>query len=144
LDRSRLIVSTTSVVGLGLIGLWAFLATPEDEFSEPIVYVQNADEFSDYVELPHLGILTSENYLGHQIREIEGSVLNLSTRTLRSIGLRLAFESVSGAVVLESDEEALRAPLEPGQERLFVFRFENLPEDWNYRVPAVEIRSVGY
>ena len=144
MDRSRLIVLTTSALGLGLIGLWVFLSAPADVRSDPIVYVENPLELSEYVELPHLGILTSENYLGHQIREIEGSVLNRSDRTLRSVELNLAFKSFDGEVVLVSEEEALRAPLGPGEERMFVFRFENLPAGWNYRVPDVEVRAVGY
>jgi hypothetical protein len=58
--------------------------------------------------------------------------------------LELVFESVDGPPVLESEEEALARPLEPGADGRFEFRFENLAENWNYRVPAVRVIRVGY
>jgi hypothetical protein len=96
------------------------------------------------VELPRLGIVTSTNFVGHRIRIIEGTIRNRSDRALRSVRLNLAFMSFDDTVVLESQEEGLTMPLQPGEDRLYTFRFENLPPEWNYRVPVVSVLSAGY
>ena len=97
--------------------------------------MRTQEDFSAYVELSRLGILTSTNYLGHRIRIIEGTILNVGEETLRSVELNLSFNSFDGEVVMESDEQGLRSPVQPGEERIYTFRFENLPPGWNFRVP---------
>jgi hypothetical protein len=143
-DRTSVIIGSTVVIGLGLIAFWATISRPPAADAAPLIYIENTEELSRYVDLPRLGILTSENFVGHRIRVIEGTVSNLSDRTLRSVELRLSFNSFDGGIVLESEEEALRVPLPPGEARRFTFRFENLPTGWNYRVPDIEVLRVGY
>ncbi len=142
--QTRIIIGAFLLFGLGLIGLWALASQPTAADTEPLVLVDNEADFSSYAELPRLGILTSTNFVGHRIRIIEGTIRNVSEQTLRSVELNLAFNSFDGDVVLESEEQGLGSPLHPGQERRFTFRFENLPADWNYRVPDVEIIQIGY
>ena len=142
--QTRIIIGAFLLFGLGLIGLWALASQPTAADTEPLVLVDNEADFSSYAELPRLGILTSTNFVGHRIRIIEGTIRNVSEQTLRSVELNLAFNSFDGDVVLESDEQGLGSPLPPGQERRYTFRFENLPADWNYRVPDVEIIQIGY
>ena len=142
--QTRIIIGAFLLLGLGLIGLWALASQPTGADTEPLVLVDNEAGFSSYAELPRLGILTSTNFVGHRIRIIEGTIRNVSEQTLRSVELNLAFNSFDGEVVLESEEQGLGSPLPPGQERLYTFRFENLPADWNYRVPDVEIIRIGY
>ena len=90
-----------------------------------------------------MGILTSQNFVGHRIRVIEGSLSNVSDQPLVSVELLLTFRSVEGDSILESSEEALEPPLAPGSGRRYVFRFENLPPEWDYRVPEVTLVRVG-
>ena len=113
---------------------------------EPLVperYVEAPDEVGNYAELGRVGILTSENFVGHRIRVVEGLVQNLGDQPLLSVELRLTFRSVEGDAILEATESALDTPLEPGAQRRYVFRFENLPPEWDYRVPEVSIVRVG-
>lgn len=130
------------MAALALIGSWAWNSRPGDP-GALIVYVEDPETVGAYVELGRTGILTAENFVGHRIRVVEGALRNVSDRTLRSVELRLSFRSVGGEPVLESDDEALTLPLDPGGERRYVFRFENLPGEWDYRVPDVRVIRVG-
>ena len=142
--QTRIIIGGFLLFGLGLIGLWSAASQPPPADTQPLVFIEDEADFSDYVELPRLGILTSTNYVGHRIRVIEGTVGNVSERTLRAVELNVAFNDFDGGVVLESREQGLRSPLLPGEERRYSFRFENLPPEWNYRVPEVRVIRIGY
>lgn len=137
------IIGAFLLLGFALIGFWS-LSQPSAPEALPLVFVDDESIFDDYVELPHLGILTSTNFVGHRIRVIEGTILNVSDQVLRSVELNLAFKSFDDEVVLESEEEGLAAALPPGEERVYTFRFENLPANWNYRVPEVSVKRIGY
>ena len=142
--QTRIIIGGFLLFGLGLIGLWSAASRPPSADTEPLVFVESAAEFPDYVELPRLGILTSTNYVGHRIRIIEGTIRNVSDRPLRSVELNLAFNDFEGEVVMESQEQGLKSSLPSGEERRYIFRFENLPPEWNYRVPDVSINRIGF
>lgn len=142
--QTRIIIGGFLLFGLGLIALWSAASRPPSDDREPLVFIENEAVFSDYVELPRLGILTGTNFLGHQIRVIEGTISNVSEQTLRLVELNLEFNSFDGEIVLESLEQGLRSSLPAGEDRRYSFSFENLPPEWNYRVPEVRITRIGY
>ena len=149
--RTQLIIGASIVVALGLVGLWAISSAPTEATesfpSQPLAHIDEPDEIRSQVELSRLGILTSENFVGHKIRVIEGSVTNKSAdRTFHSVALKLTFTDYDGVSIQESEEEALATggPLVPGARRRFSYRFENLPNNWNFRVPIGEIVRLGY
>ncbi len=142
--QTRIIIGGFILFGLGLIGLWSSTSAPSTVDMEPRVFVEAEAEFADYVELSGPDLLTSTNYVGHQIRVIEGIVRNVSEHSLRSVELNVRFNGFDGAVVMESPEQGLRSPLPPGEERRYSFSFDNVPLDWNYRVPDIRITRIGY
>ncbi len=151
MGRTQVIIGASIVVALGLLGLWAMSSPPteatESFGAQPLTQIDDPDEIRAHVDLSRLAILTSENYVGHRIRVIEGSLTNLSSdRTLRSAALKLTFTDYDGVSIQESEEEALApgGPLAPGESRRFSYRFENLPNNWNFRVPIGEIVRLGY
>ena len=142
--RSVLIIGGAVAIGVALIGIWAISSRPPASERAPITSVEDLSRPSDYVELDGLNIATAENFVGHRIRVIGGMVRNNSPQTLRSIELHLAFQDYDEETVHEFDGEALRNPLPPGESRTYEFRFENLPDEWNFRIPVVDVRRVGY
>lgn len=128
-----------------LIGVWSWTSGPDAADPSPLVLVGDPQALPSYAALGSVGILTSENYVGHRIRSIEGSVENVGDRPLRSVRLHLRFTDTGGATVMDFEGEALSVPpLPPGEAHRYVFRFENLPPEWNYRVPEVSVVQVGY
>ena len=146
MTRTPIIIGTSIAIALALIGVWAAVSQPVTVNAEPLVHVDDPDEIAAIVGMPRLGILTSQNYVGHRIRVIEGSLENLGAEAIRSIELKLVFSSFEGESVLEAEEEGLTPgrSLIPGATARFSFRFENIPSGWNYRVPDVEVIRIGY
>ncbi len=144
MKQTRIFIGGFLLFGLGLIVVWAGSSWLSRTDTEPLVFVAAEADFPDYVELPRLGILTSTNYVGHRIRVVEGTIRNVSEHPLRSVELNLAFNSFDGEAVMESQEQGLRSSLPAGEDRRYSFRFENLPPEWNYRVPDVRIIRIGY
>jgi len=132
------------MIALAIVALLTWAARPDGDAGGPLVYVEDATEIDRYVQLGRKGILTSENFVGHRIRIVEGSIHNVADQPIRSVELLLSFRGVGGEAVLESAEQAVSVPLAPGQEGRYVFRFENLPPEWDYRVPDVTILRVGF
>lgn len=142
--RSAAIIGCTVLVALASVGVWALSSRPPAEERRPVAYVDDPASIGAAIELDRLGILTAENFVGNRIRVIEGTFRNVSDRTIRSVELRLEFLDADGGVVHEDEGEALRSPLPPGETRRYEFRYENLPETWNYRIPGVSVARVGY
>lgn len=142
--RSIVIVGSAVLVALGLIGLLALSSRPPANERGPMTVVEDAAELAAFVELDRLGIATAENFVGHRIRVIEGTFRNTSDRPLRSVELHLEFKNYDDETILGTDQEALRSPLPPGEIRAYEFRFENLPEGWNFRIPDVSVLRLGY
>jgi hypothetical protein len=143
-NRSTIIIGATVTMALLLVGLWSWISRPEGGVGPPLALVEDPLEFSSHVSLGAIGLLTSENYIGHRIRIVEGSLENVGREALRSVRLRLRFTDAGGQTVLEFEGEALpAAQLAPGQVHRYVFRFENLPPEWNYRVPEITVVQLG-
>ncbi len=142
--RSVVIIGGSVVVGLGLIVLWATVSRPPASERTPIVYVEEAAEAEHWIELDVPAVSTAENFIGHQTRIVSGRVRNAGDRPLRSVELVLEFEDFEGETVHEFAGEALRASLPAGESRGYEFRFEELPAGWNYSIPRVRVRRVGY
>lgn len=142
--RSVVIIGGTVAIGIALMGFWEASSRPPTNERLPMTFVEEPVRFNDYVELSGLRIATAENFVGHRFRVIKGQVRNTSDETLRSIELRLAFQDYGEATVQEFDGEALQSSLAPSESRAYEFRFESLPDEWNFRIPMVEIRGVGY
>lgn len=121
---------------------WAWVS-PSEKPVVPERYVETPDDMAEYIELGGVGILTSENFVGHRIRVVEGRLRNISEQPVLAVELLLTFRSVEGDSILESTEVAVDRPLDPGANRSYVFRFENLPPEWDYRVPEVSLVRVG-
>ncbi len=144
LMRSVVIVGCTVAVGLGLIALWALMSQPPSAERGPITYIEASDEASGFVDLGELRIAVAENFIGNRIFIVGGSVTNISPQPLRSIELRLTFHDPAGTPVHEFVGEGLSSSLQRDETGLYEFSFENLPPEWSFALPQIEVLRVGY
>ena len=146
MTQTPIIIGTTIAIALGLIGVWAGTSQPATDNVGPLIQVDDPDVIAENVGMPRLGILTSQNYVAHRIRVIEGSLENLGAEPIHAIDLKLTFSSYEGEPILESEEQGFTSsdPLLPGEIVRFSLRYENIPEGWNFRVPEVQIIRIGY
>jgi len=146
--RSAIIIPGTVIVVVGLALVFALGYLSSDEAaSEPLTDVTDPAAIQNHVQLSHLGIATSENYVGQRIRVIGANLKNVSDKTIRTIDVKLVFTDFEGKPIHEYSEKVLaqnQRPLVPGEEFRFEIRQENLPRTWNYRVPVAEVTKIGY
>jgi hypothetical protein len=144
--RSVIIIGTTTTVFVGLILIWAFvqrLQAPSSVLSE----ITDKATIEKQLELSHVGIETSENYVGNHIRIIHGTIKNLADKPLRMVEVKMVFHDFDGKSVQETVQKTFnptQKPLNPGTSYRFQVNFENLPKSWNYHVPDIEIVRVAY
>jgi hypothetical protein len=111
----------------------------EEETERPIV--------ERAVALSRIRIQTSTNFLGHRIYSIHGNVKNTSDRPLRLVEVLMTFVDAQDKPVQEGVHQVFEPkfkPLEPGTEFEFSVAFENLPKDWNYRIPHARVSRIAF
>lgn len=146
--RSAIIIGISIVLAVGLVMAWAFSPSASDQPSQPLTEVIDASAIQSLVQLSHVSIATSENYVGHRLRLVTAQLKNISPeKPLRMIEVKMTFTDFDGKSIHEYTDTAFelrRRPLDPGTEFRFNFSFENLPRDWNYRIPIAEVTKVAY
>jgi hypothetical protein len=145
--RTALIGGIVLALGLGILGLLTLIPAGGPSVPEGLSEIKDPAVMKEVVELSHLGIRTSTNYLGHRIYSIHGKLKNISDKPLRLIEVKMTFVDYDRKAVQESVHQAFEPkwkPLEPGTEFQFSVAFENLPRTWNYRVPLTEISKIAF
>jgi hypothetical protein len=146
--RSVIIIATTVVLIVGLVLVWAFVPSAQDQAStSPLTEVADKAVIQEQIPLTHLSIATSENFAAQKIRVIGGTLTNRANMPIRMIEVKLTFTDYDGKSVQEYSERVLeqnQKPLAPGSEYRFEVRLENLPRTWNYRVPITEVTKIGF
>ena len=146
--RSAIIISATVVVVVGLVLILGFgYLSPDEAASAPLTDITDPAVIQNHVQLSHIGIATSENYVGQRIRVIGANLKNTSEKPIRTIDVKMVFTDYDGKPIHEYAERVLRQtqrPLVPGEEFRFEIRQENLPRNWNYRVPITEVTKIGF
>ncbi len=133
---------------LALLLLWA--AASCGDASRPPADPETAareEAYRDRVTLSSLGLAKGENFLGDEVFYVEGSLTNDGEGTIRKVELTFFFKDSLDQVVLKEARTALEyggeRGIAPQQVAEFQVAFENLPRDWNYVVPEVQVSGVG-
>lgn len=142
--QTILIVGGLIVVAMSLIGAWALSSSSG---AGPLTEVGDPAVIQDMIKIGDVNILTSENFVGHRIRVIQGWLKNGSDKPIRMVEVKFTFTDFEGKPVQDSIHrvfEPRQRPIDPGMEYRFDVNFENLPRTWNYRIPITEIAKIGY
>jgi len=116
--------------------------TPPDltEVTDPV-------EIKRILEMSHLGILTSSNYLGQRIYTVTATLKNISTMPVRLVDVKMTFLDSEKKPIHDEVHPAFelkQRALQPGTEYRFEIPFENPPRTWNYIVPNTEPVRIAY
>src|SRR5947199_2740637 len=144
--RAPLIIGITAVTFVGVILLWAF-SSNDRTLSASLTAVTDKSVIAKSVQVAHISIATGENFVGHRIRVISGAITNTSDKPLRLVEMKMVFTDYDGKPIQESVQkgfEGIQKPLAPGMQHRFEVNFENLPKNWNYHVPNVEVVKLAY
>lgn len=136
------------LVVLAPLFLWA--AASCGEASRPTADPETAareEAYRDRVTLSGLGLAKGENFLGDEVFYVEGSLTNEGENTIRKVELTFFFKDSLDQVVLKQARTALeyrgKRGIAPQEVAEFQVAFENLPRDWNYVVPEVQVSGIG-
>ena len=135
------------MVFLGSILLWA--AAGCGDSSRPQADPESAAREEAYrgrVTLSGLGLAKVENFLGDEVIYVKGSLTNDGEATIRRVELTFLFKDSLDQVVLKEARTALeyrgKRGIAPQQVAEFQVAFENLPRDWIYGVPEVQVSGI--
>jgi hypothetical protein len=135
------------VAAAGVLVAWNLTPGVVPEIPAKLTEVNDNAELMKFVEMSHLGILTSTNYLGHRIYTVRATLKNISPSPIRLVYVKMTFRDAQKRGIHEETHPAFeprQPPLEPGTEYRFEIPFENPPKTWNYHVPDTEVIRVGY
>ena len=86
--------------------------------------------------------------LGNNIFYVEGIISNNGTQIIKRIDLTFLFKNSSNQIVFQETRKALQyrgeKGIQPKNQANFQVAFENLPEDWNYLIPKVQIARITF
>jgi len=135
------------VAVIGVVFAWSLAPRATPSVPPGLTEVTDPAELPKLMELTHLNILTSTNYLGHRIYTVRATLRNISTSAIRLVDVKLTFRDGQKQVIQQENHPAFepkQSPLEPGTEYTFDIPFENPPRTWNYHVPDTEIVRLAY
>ena len=143
----------TIALGLALVAtvaillVWSVSPSVVPDVPPELTEVTDKSEIQKLIEMSHLGILTSTNYLGHRIYTVRATLKNISASPIHLVEVKMTFRDEQKRSIQEDVRPAFeprRPPLEPGTEYRFEIPFENPPKAWDYHVPDTEVVRVGY
>jgi hypothetical protein len=150
-DSSRLtIMIAIAVVAAIAIGAAVLLRSEPKAASGPPPYAAN-------LTLSDFKMSAAENFVGHTISYVDGTVTNRGDKTVAHIMVRVNFKDDMGQLaqredvpmqVLKTDgpyPEAVDfsvSPLASGQSKPFRLTFESISAQWNHQVPEIQITDV--
>jgi len=137
----------TLVAAIAILLAWGVSPSVAPDTPQKLTEVTEKSELQKVIELSHLGILTSTNYLGHRIYTVRATLRNVSASPIRLVDVKMTFRDTQKSTIKEEVHPAFelrRPPLEPGTEYRFEIPFENPPKTWDYHVPDTEVVRVGY
>jgi len=135
------------VIGLGVAAM--LLLAPDDTPAIPsdLTAVKDPTKLGNFIELTHLGILTSTNFLRHRVYTVTASLKNVSDKPIRLIEVKLTFLDYEKKTIYEEVRTAFdlkNAALGSGADYRMEIPFENPPSNWNYHVPDTQVVTVAY
>ena len=135
------------VVALGLLFVWGIAPGRTSSMPTGLTEVNDPSELQRMLEVSHVGILTSTNYLGQKVYIVRATFKNVSDMPVRLIEVKMAFSDYDKKMIHEESRTAFglkQRPLEPGTEYRAEIAFENPPRNWNYHVPETKVVKAAY
>ena len=150
-DNSRLIiVAAVVVVAALMVGIAFLLREPPRKIKPPSPYIAQ-------LKLSDFKMSAAENFIGHTVSYIDGSVTNTGDKTATRVMVEVNFLDSMGQLAQREDLplRVIRtngaynepvdlnvAPLGPGQSAPFRLTFDSISQQWNRQYPNIKITDV--
>lgn len=110
-----------------------FVSTPEER-----AYLQNVQVTPSRVE-------AAQNFLGHTVTTLHGTVTNKGDKTVVYLEVKLTFMSIDGKPLEDKRAYPVSGntlPLKPGQTEPFQVSFDQVPAAWDQAPPKITLVRV--
>ena len=150
-DNSRIIIIGAVVVVIAvMVGMAFLLREPPRKVAPPSPYIPQ-------LKLSDFKMAAAENFIGHTVSYIDGSITNTGDKTVTRVVVEVNFQDSMGQLA-QREELPLRvirtngaynepvdlnvAPLGPGQSAPFRLTFDSISQQWNRQYPQIRITDV--
>jgi hypothetical protein len=150
-DSSRRTIAIAVAVVIAIAVIFAFLLRSQPKTaSGPPPYAAS-------LKLSDFKMSAAENFVGHTITYVDGTIQNTGKETVTHIVVRVNFKDDMGQLaqrevvpmqVLQTDGPYPEAfdfslsPLGPGQSKPFRLTFESISAQWNRQLPEIQLIEV--
>src|SRR5262245_11331977 len=101
--RTAVIIGLTVIVFVGIVLIWAFSGSRS--VSADLTEITDPTLIQNHLEVSRLGIATGENFFGHKIRVISGTLTNNSDKPVWLVESKVVFMDYNGKPIQESVEK---------------------------------------
>ena len=150
-DNSRLIIVGAVIVVIAvMVGLAFLLREPPKKVAPPSPYLAQ-------LKLSDFKMSAAENFIGHTVSYIDGSITNTGDKTVTRVMVEVNFLDSIGQLA-QREELPMRvirtngaynetvdlnvAPLAPRQSVPFRLTFDSISQQWNHQYPQIRITDV--
>ena len=151
-DSSRVIifVAVAAVIAIALAVAFLLRETPKAA-KAPSPYIAS-------LKLSDFKMSAAENFVGHTVSYIDGSITNSGDKTVAHVVVEVTFKDEMGQVAQSEPDMPLQvvrsngaypepvdlgvSPLAPGQTQPFRLTFDNISAQWNHQYPEMRITDV--
>jgi hypothetical protein len=150
-DNSRLIIiGAVALVIAAMVGIAFLLREPPKKIAPPSPYISQ-------LKLSDAKMSAAENFIGHTVSYIDGTISNTSDKTVTRVMVEVNFVDSMGQLA-QREELPLRiirtngaynepvdlnvAPLAPGQSAPFRLTFDSISQQWNRQYPQILVTDV--
>lgn len=150
-DSSRLIIF------IAVTGVIAVMLAVAYLLREPPKAAKAVPPYAANLRISDLKMSAAENFVGHTVTYVDGSIANTGDKTVTRIIVEVVFRDEIGQLA-QREEVPLRvlrtggpypeavdlsvAPLAPGQTQLFRLTFDSISAQWNRAYPEIRVTDV--
>jgi Protein of unknown function (DUF2393)/Protein of unknown function (DUF3426) len=151
-DSSRLIIGIAVAVVIGGALAAAFL------LQQPPKAARVASPYIASLKLADFKMSAAENFIGHTVSYIDGTITNRGDRTVTHVVVEVVFQDSMGQMA-QREEVPLQvvrtngaylepvdvgvSPLAPGQTQPFRLTFDSISAQWNRNYPEIRVTDVA-
>jgi hypothetical protein len=134
---------------LALLGLAVFLYLQYEAKYAPAdaPLTPEAKAYAGSLKLSDVEIKANKSYLNQMVVEIDGKITDTGNRAVDTVEIYCVFSDSYGQLVLRSRVPIVSSRmggLKPGETKSFRLPFDEIPESWNQKMPALVIAGIKF
>jgi hypothetical protein len=117
------------------------VATPEAH----LPFGPDEKQAASHIRFDNIELSAATNLLNQRFTYVTGTVTNDGSRAIEDVEVTIEFRDILNQVALRDTRRVFGPgadPLATGQNRDFSITFESFPNDWNHRLPSIQIVGV--